>query len=413
MNILIIGSGGREHAIGKALQKSKHSVNIYTVGGWINPGLSQLGTCIIADITNNDILIDIVKSNAIDIAVIGSEDQLEQGSVDSLSAVGVFCIGPTREQTRLESNKVFGRSIIPEQYNPHYKVYTSPITNLDDWNDEYVVKAIGLCGGKGVKLSGDHLLTKNIAIEWCNELIEKDGEVLIEEKLFGEEFTILAFCDGKTIVNMPIVKDFKRLNDGDKGPNTGGMGCISWNGGSAPFLSDNDIAVAHQINHNVFEKIPGYIGILYGSFIKTADGIKVIEYNCRFGDPEAINVLELLETDLVDIFIAMRDGNLDKLDVKWSSDAIVTNYITVPGYPNNSEVQDLMIPFSENIIYAKITYNGDRFRMLGSRGYAMVSRGRTLKVAYQRNHSLLDMLDTTKCHFRRDIGYSNNKFSQQ
>ena len=404
--VLIIGSGGREHAIGNALRKSKHVVNIYTVGGWINPGLSQLGTCIIADITDNNVLIDIVKSNAIDIAVIGSEDQLEQGSVDALTAVGVFCVGPTRDQARLESNKVFGRSIIPDQYNPRYRVYTSPITDLNNWGDEYVVKAVGLCGGKGVKLSGDHLATKDIAVEWCNELIEKDGEVLVEEKLFGEEFTILAFCDGKTIVNMPLVKDFKRLNDRDTGPNTGGMGCISWNGGSAPFLSDTDLATARQINRQVFEKIPGYTGILYGSFIKTAVGVKVIEYNCRFGDPEAINVLELLQTDLVDIFISMKDGNLDELDVKWSTDAIVTNYVTTPGYPNSSETQDLMIPFSKNVIYAKITHNGERFRMLGSRGYAVSSRGRTLKIAYQRNHSLLDLLDTTKCHFRRDIGYT-------
>ena len=403
MNILIIGSGGREHAIGKALAQSQHKPTIYCIGEWINPGLDMISNHYTIDITNNNVVVDFVKTHHIDIAIIGSENQLQQGIVDELEVIGVKCIGPTQQQSLLECDKAFARGVIPDQYNPRYKVYDAPINDLCEWGDDYVIKAVGLRGGKGVKLSQDHFDDNKQAIDWCNECIKQDGKVLVEEKLFGTEFSLMAFSDGGSLVHMPLVRDFKRLNNGDVGPNTGGMGCISYPRGGAPYLNDADLECARQINQEIIRKNP-FVGVLYGSFMKTEQGIKVIEYNCRFGDPEAINVLELLKTDFVDIVSAMCNGTLKDLSIEWSTDAMVTNYITTLGYTYNSNYIDMMIPFSECVVYAKITRQHDHFRLHGSRGFAICSRGRTLKIAYEKNRSILELLDDRKCHYRTDIG---------
>ena len=436
--VLIVGTGGREHAIAKALHRSKHNVDIYAIGGWVNPGIEALGNIDIIDINSPQVVVEYAQSKEIDAAIIGSENQLEQGLADLLQDAGIFCVGPTKDLAILETDKVYARGLIDDvytaglrersealphdstfpSYNPLYKVFDNDdysTVALQSWLEhlgfKYVVKAIGLRGGKGVKVSGDHLHSLNDADQYCCELLAQDGRVLVEEQLFGEEFTVLAFADGHHLINMPVVKDFKRLNDQDRGPNTGGMGCVSFAGGSAPFLTDQDLETAHSINKRILDCLPGYVGILYGSFMKTDSGVKVIEYNCRFGDPEAINVLELLESDFVDVLLAMKDGALDQLDVMWSSDAMVTNYVVAPGYPDAPRRVGMYVPslagsaFSNNIIFAKIVRKGDLYTQLASRSFAFWSRGSNMTIAFDRNRKLLELLiRTDNCFFRTDIG---------
>lgn len=411
MKVLIIGTGGREHAIAKALSKSKE-ITIYAIGEWINPGIAHLGTVETLDINNPKEISRYARNKDIDLAIIGSENQLEQGVADVLNAAGVFCIGPNKNNARLETDKTFARKIINPTYNPRYKVFYSnnySLSKLKKWLKDlkynYVIKAVGLRGGKGVKVSDIHLKHITQAHKYCEELLAQDGKVLVEERLFGEEFTILGFSDGKSMVNMPPIRDFKRLKNGDTGPNTGGMGCVSFGGFHAPFLDKQDIEIANEINRQTISKLSEeYVGIVYGSFMKTEQGIKVIEYNCRFGDPEAINALELLKTNFGNILKAMKNQMLHKLPVKWSKDAMVTNYIVAPGYPEKSYHVNLQIPEMENIIYGKIKCVNREYTQLGSRSIAVFSRAPTLCQAYRKNRKLLRLFRGLDCQYRTDIG---------
>nr|QBK87639.1 MAG: uncharacterized protein LCMAC201_05520 [Marseillevirus LCMAC201] len=409
--VLIIGTGGREHAIAKALSKSVHYIEIYALGGWVNPGIESIGHIDILDINSNTTIVEYAQIKEIDIVIIGSENQLAQGLADALNTAGIFCVGPTRELAQLETDKVYTRKLLPSQYNPKYRVFDVESYSLDklkeyliELDHQYVVKAVGIRGGKGVKVSDVHLKDITDTHDWCCKLIEEDGQVLIEERLFGEEFTLQAFTDAHShLVNMPVVKDFKRLGDGDSGPNTGGMGCISFAGGSAPFLTPVDLATAQQVNQDILSKLPGYVGVLYGSFIKTSSGVKVIEYNCRFGDPEVINVLELLQTDLIDILSAMYNSSLDQLRVRWSTDAMITNYVVAPGYPDHPQSSDLILRSTSHAIFGKIIKVAGVYTQLSGRSVALWSRGKSVGIAYNKNQLLLNLV-CGDCQYRTDIG---------
>ena len=207
---------------------------------------------------------------------------------------------------------------------------------LKKLGDNYVVKYDGLAGGKGVKVSGDHLKNHHDAIEYCDNLIQKGSTFLIEEKFIGEEFSLMSFCDGTNIKHMPAVQDHKRAYDGDLGPNTGGMGSYSDQNLSLPFLKDSDIKEAQSINRETLKALKehfkeDYKGILYGGFMATTNGIKLIEYNARFGDPEAMNVLSILKTDLVEICEHIINGSLDKIDIQFENKATVCKYAVPEG----------------------------------------------------------------------------------
>ena len=199
---------------------------------------------------------------------------------------------------------------------------------LNELGENYVVKSDGLAGGKGVKVAGDHLHSHDEALAYCQELVDSGGEFVIEEKFIGQEFSLMSFCDGDTLKHMPAVQDHKRAYEGDTGPNTGGMGTYSNANHSLPFLTDEDIDEAHAINMATARALKdkfdeGYKGVLYGGFMATADGVKLIEYNARFGDPEAMNVLPLLNTDFIEICNGIADGTLDQIDVQFQNKATV------------------------------------------------------------------------------------------
>ena len=283
---------------------------------------------------------------------------------------------------------------------------------IEQLGGNYVVKADGLKGGKGVKVSGDHLKTLDEGIAYALECLNSDGKVVIEEKFIGQEFSLMAFVDGKTVVSMPAVQDHKRAYDGDKGPNTGGMGTYSCENHSLPFLQESDVKDAQAINVAVAEALyketgKYYKGIMYGGFIAVRDGVRLIEYNVRFGDPEAMNVLPILKTDFVDICLAMINGTLADLNVEFEKKATVCKYLVPEGYPDNpckdKKVEVGVIPPQVKTYYASVDQREDGLYLSGSRAIAFVGIADSLDEASAIATSALGMVEGP-VFYRKDIG---------
>jgi len=388
LKILIIGNGAREHAIVKSIEKSSKKVELYAFISAKNPGILELiedykigGS---EDIKGIKKYTEKIKP---DIAIIGPEAPLAMGVVDELNKMGVSCFGPDKDLAQIETSKSFARELLIEYNIPAYPKFRifSEIDGASEFikklDEQYVVKPDGLTGGKGVRVSGDHFKNIDQGLEYIEEVLNKDSKLVIEEKLIGQEFSLQSFCDGKHLVHMPVVQDHKRALVGDKGPNTGGMGSYSCSDHSLPFLNLKDVKEAQKINEDVAKALynkfdRGYKGILYGGFIATKDGVKLIEYNARFGDPEAMNVLALLKTDFVNICEAVVSGDLDKLKVEFENKATVCKYIVPEGYPDNP-IKDKVIDLSEvkdkdMIYYAAVDQKDEGLYLTGSRAIALV-----------------------------------------
>ncbi len=339
MKILVVGGGGREHAIARALSRNMET-RIFSVMARSNPGISRLSEKIlIHQETDIPEIIAFAQKCEVDYAFIGPESPLEAGIVDGLEEVGVGCVGPTRSAARLETDKGFCRTMM-EQHGiagcPRYRVFhnaNDAVEFMREFGGDLAIKPIGLTGGKGVRIMGEHLDQAG-AIAYVNEL---DGNVVMEERLIGEEFTIQAFVDGTHLVTMPVVQDHKRANEGDKGSNTGGMGSYSMPDHSLPFITDQDLKKAKGIMEDAVATMgrigQPYRGILYGQFMNTRNGPMVIEFNARFGDPEAMNVLSILVSDLSEIVPRLIEGSLSASRVTFEKKATVCKYIVPEGYP--------------------------------------------------------------------------------
>ena len=278
--------------------------------------------------------------------------------------------------------------------------------------DNYVVKYDGLAGGKGVKVAGDHLHSHDEALIYCEELIKKGGYFLIERKLIGEEFSLMSFCDGENLSHMPAVQDHKRAYEGDTGPNTGGMGTYSDSDHKLPFLEDSHIKSAQKINEQTAKALKqkfgeGYKGILYGGFIATNAGVQLIEYNARFGDPEAMNVLSILETDFIDICRSIISGSLSNLDINFKNLATVCKYAVPDGYPDNPvkgnpiDVSDIK---DKNLLFhASVELKDKKLIQMGSRAIAVVGHGESIWEAEQIAEKNISKVKGPLFH-RKDIG---------
>jgi phosphoribosylamine--glycine ligase len=262
--------------------------------------------------------------------------------VDALAAAGIPAVGPTRSLARLETSKSFTRNLL-EKYgipgNPRFRNFHSSdgIEAFFDELDGIVLKPDGLTGGKGVLVQGDHFRTRAEALDLCRDILKSHPGVTVEEKLEGEEFSLQCLCDGRTVVATPPVQDHKRRFVDDRGPNTGGMGSYSAADHLLPFLDAAAVAEGLAITRKVAEAIRRetgvpYKGIMYGGFMSTRSGVKLIEYNARFGDPEAMNILPILRTDFIDICRAIIDGQLDRLDIVFEKKATVCKYVVPKGY---------------------------------------------------------------------------------
>ena len=420
--ILLIGSGAREHAITMAINRASNSSELYCLASNLNPGiLSQCIEIIIDDFNDPDIVVSYAKKKNITLAIIGPENPLERGVADALFNSNINVIGPKKNLAQIETSKSFARKLL-KKYNvpggPKFKVFSS-MSGVEDFLNElgenYVVKFDGLAGGKGVKVSGDHLQSHTEALDYCLQLVKNNSQFVIEEKFIGQEFSLMSFCDGKTLKHMPAIQDHKRALEGDKGLNTGGMGTYSDNNHSLPFLIDSDIQKAQHINETTAKALnlefsDEYKGILYGGFIATAKGVKLIEYNARFGDPEAMNVLSLLETDFVKICKAIANGSLNKIDVTFKKKATVCKYAVPNGYPENpvkgKQIDISNIDDKDHLFYASVDVKNETLIESGSRTVAFVGIADTIENAEKIAEKEISKVGGPLYH-RKDIGTKN------
>ena len=428
--ILIIGSGAREHAIAAALARSPQQPKLLCFGTVRNPGIAALTRVyIVGNITDPAAVTAFAREHKATLAIIGPEAPLAAGVADALWSVSIPTVGPTQSLARIESSKSFTRSLLDRHHipgNPIFQRFTSlegVEALLDRLGDNHVIKDDGLAAGKGVKVFGDHLTTRAESLAFCNELLAAGHPFVIEEKLEGEEFSLLSFTDGTTLRHMPAVQDHKRAFNGDRGPNTGGMGSYTDANGSLPFLTPADIASAQRTNAHVIAALhrdlnEPYRGILYGGFIATRHGVRLIEYNARFGDPECLNLLSLLETDFVAICRAIVSCTLHTLDVDFTPAATVCKYLVPEGYPDHPRKGDpVPVPASANLPSATTIYLGsvdvkqteangvaaETLVSAGSRTLAVVSRGPSLAAAEPLCESALRNIHGP-FFYRSDIG---------
>lgn len=342
-NILLVGNGAREHAMAEAIMRSAEKPLLFSYMKANNPGITSLSEKTkIGGYADLVAITSFARENKIELAVIGPEDPLNNGVVDALALTGVPAVGPNKSLARLETSKSFTRNLVNKYNipgNPLYQVFTSMdgVKAFLNSLEGIVLKPDGLTGGKGVLVQGDHFTSKAEAMNLCAQILQESSSVIVEKKFDGEEFSLQCLCDGKTVVGTPLVQDHKRRFDGDKGPNTGGMGSYSLPDHSMPFLKPSDIEEGLEITRQVAAALlketgSPYKGVMYGGFIATKNGAKLLEYNARFGDPEAMNILPLLKTDFVSICRHIIDGTLDKLKIEFESKATVCKYVVPKGY---------------------------------------------------------------------------------
>jgi phosphoribosylamine---glycine ligase len=412
MKALVVGGGGREHAIASALARNPDT-HVLSVMAKRNPGISRIAAKVLLHKeTDAARILTFAKETGIDYAIIGPEAPLEAGVVDTLEAAGIPCVGPSRAAARLETDKGFCRDLMHRHHIPgcpEYRVFDNTgdaVAFIEDHEGDLVVKPIGLTGGKGVRIMGEQV-DRGGAIEYVRSL---HGVAVIEERLLGEEFTLQAFVDGARLVPMPLVQDHKRAFEGDTGPNTGGMGSYTMPDHRMPFITDSDykkaLAIMAETVAAMARENHPYKGILYGQFMNTASGPKVIEYNARFGDPEAMNVLSLLSSDLGEIVHGITDGSLSSQKVTFEKKATVCKYLVPEGYPDTPE-SGHPVTIGEHkgalLYYANIEEKNGSLVTLTSRTLAFVGIGETLEAA-ERNAEGAASSVRGKVRYRRDIG---------
>ena len=420
---------GKSHAIVEALVRSPQLRRLFVISDHANPGLKDRAHDLrVGKTADPRVVVDYAKEAKPDFAIVGSEEPLSEGVADALAQIGIPCVGPRKATARLEYSKSFTRELLAKYGiagNPRYRIFHQR-DGIEDYlrtQPSFVIKPDGLTGGKGVKVFEEHFHRIEEAVQYCDELFANDHEaVVIEERLDGEEFSFQSFFDGRHIAHMIPVQDHKRAYDGDKGPNTGGMGSYSCADHLLPFLTPDDVAQAADINRQVGEALfketgQEYKGILYGGFMRTRDGLRVIEYNCRFGDPEVMNVLSVLETDFIDICKGIIDGSLDTLTVKFRHQATVCKYIVPAGYPDKaSMVKDGRVDVSAilnspdldrrlRIFYAAVNENDGTITLTNSRSLAVVGIAETLFEAEKIAEAAASSIKGPVFH-RKDIGTS-------
>jgi len=420
VNCLIIGHGAREHVMGEALVRG--GANLYSFMSFKNAGLEDLSKEIkIHSETDFREVIDYGKSKKVDFAVIGPEAPLCVGIVDALEKSGIPCAGPNIEAAQLEGSKIFMRDLL-NKYKIQSNIQSKTFNSMDgvdsyikDMGEEFiVVKPDGLTGGKGVKVYGDHLFSKADIIEYCQELVEQKSRFILEEKLDGEEFTLQTFVDGKNVIGTPLVQDHKRAYENDEGPNTGGMGSYSMENHLMPFVNQNDVDEALEEMKKVVAAVKAetgveYKGPLYGQYMKTVKGIKLIEFNARFGDPEAMNVLPLLKSNFVDLCWGIINGNLSN-DIEFQKKATVCKYLAPEGYPVSPKKDELVTVNKEklndigaSVYYASVYREGADIFTTTSRAIGVLGIAESLEKAEQIAEQGVGCIEGKLFH-RKDVG---------
>jgi len=419
--VLLIGNGAREHAMAEAFMRSRYNVELFVMGKALNPAIEEMASEYkVGDICSKEVVSEFAKKVRPDFAILGPEAPIAAGIADVLLELGIHSASPLATVGRLESSKAFTRDLL-EKYqipgNPRFKVFFDE-EGLEDFfaelGKDFVVKADGLKGGKGVKVSGDHLNGIEEGVAYAKECLADGDRVVIEEKFIGQEYdvSLMSFCDGVHTIDMPAVQDHKRAFDGDKGPNTGGMGSYSDSNHLLPFLRAEHIREASDITKNVakalFEETGTYFkGIMFGGFIATAKGVRLIEYNARFGDPEALNVLPLLKTDFVDVCEGIINKTLDQVDIEFERKATVCKYVVPEGYPDNpvkgEKIEVVEVPEGVRTYYSSVDKREDGLYLSGSRAVAFVGIADTIAEAEKLAASGVGAVKGP-VFYRKDVG---------
>jgi phosphoribosylamine--glycine ligase len=348
MKVLAVGGGAREHAIVRALARS--GAEVYVCMKNSNPGIAKLAKeHVLVNEVDVPKVVEAASRWGVELAVVGPEAPLEAGLSDGLTEAGIPTASPSSIAARIETSKSYMRNLMRTHRIKGSVRFVEADTveevrkALDDLGTEVVLKPAGLTGGKGVKVFGEHMMSREDILAYAKEIVSKKigggTRIVVEEKLVGEEFTLQAFCDGSKVSPMPAVQDHKRAYEGDKGPNTGGMGSYSQRDGLLPFLREEDYKAATSIMASTISALKNegaeYRGTLYGQFMLTSSGPKVIEFNARFGDPEAMNVLSLLKGGFTEICRGMADGDLPAKAAEFEPRASVCKYVVPEGYGSN------------------------------------------------------------------------------
>lgn len=421
MKIMVVGSGGREHAIIKKLKQSDGVEKIYALPG--NGGISDDALCVNIGATDIESIVRFAEETGIDYAVVAPDDPLVLGCVDALEAAGVPCFGPRANAAVIEGSKVFSKNLMKKYNIPTaaYETFASAeeaLGYLDGARMPAVIKADGLALGKGVIIAG----TRDEARAAVNEIMldkkfGKSGDsIVIEEYLTGPEVSVLAFTDGKTIVPMVSSMDHKRALDGDLGPNTGGMGTVAPN----PYYTEK---VADRCMNEIFMPTVKamnaegrtFKGCLYFGLMLTQDGPKVIEYNCRFGDPETQVVLPLLESDLLKIMTAVTNGTLADCEVRFSNKSAACVIMASKGYPVKYEKgYEINIPsdLTESVYVAGAEKRDGKMITNGGRVLGVTATADTLKEAVAAAYEKVGRISFKNAYYRKDIGAKALKFKE-
>ena len=413
MKVMVVGGGGREHAIIKKLKENKEITEIFALPG--NGGMQKDATLVNIGAKDIDAQVEFAKANGIDYAVVAPDDPLVLGAVDALTDAGIPCFGPDKKAAIIEGSKVFSKNLMKKYNIPtaEYEVFSNKddaLKYLETAPIPTVIKADGLALGKGVIIAETREAAKEAVVSMMEDKVfgESGSNVVIEEFLTGPEVSVLSFTDGKTVVPMVSSMDHKRALDGDKGLNTGGMGTVAPN----PYYTED---IAKECMETIF--IPtinamnsegrSFKGCLYFGLMLTPNGPKVIEYNCRFGDPETQVVLPLLESDLLTVMKATTEGTLDKTEVKFSSGAAACVVMASNGYPQKYESGfELNIDDSvaDKVYVAGAKIEDGVLKTAGGRVLGVTDTAADLKTALDKAYENVKKVNFANAFYRKDIG---------
>lgn len=415
MKVLVVGSGGREHALCHAIARSPLLDKLFILPG--NAGTAALGTNVPGDPKDVVAVLDFARREAIDITIVGPEDPLAAGIADAFEAAGLRIFGPTRAAARLESDKAFAKQLMRQ-----YAVPTADARQFTDFalarqyiatrDEPVVVKATGLAKGKGVIVCDDPadaiLAAEDMLVK--RAFGEAGSEILVEERLLGREASLLAIVDGHTALLLEAAQDYKRLRDGDQGPNTGGMGSLC----PSPLVDSGSLRVIQQqilvptLDALVREEIH-YRGVLYLGLMFTTAGPKVLEFNCRFGDPETQAILLRLRSDLLEILDAATTGRLDQVSVSWDPRPSLCVVLASAGYPEavqtGAVISGLPAPGEDLVVFHAGTKRvGDQVVTNGGRVLGVTALGATVEAARQRAYAAVEQIHFDGQQYRTDLG---------
>jgi phosphoribosylamine---glycine ligase len=416
MKILVIGSGGREHALVWKLRQSARVTKVYCAPG--NGGIAQDAECLSADIKNIESLLALAHQLRPDLTVVGPELPLTLGVVDEFTRQGLRIFGPTKAASQLESSKSFAKEFLQRYHIPtaHYAICNSAdeVRNaLPHFHTPIVVKADGLAAGKGVVICKSKEEAATVSAEMLSGKMLGDAgsRVVLEECLVGEELSFLVMSDGERVASLAAAQDHKRVGDGDTGPNTGGMGAYS-----TPALVDDQMRnwllqhIARPVVSGMKAEGMEYKGVLYVGLMMTAKGPMVLEFNCRFGDPETQPILMRLESDLVEAIEASIEGRVSDGDFRWSNDASVCIVMASGGYPGTFEAGKKIIGLEDasklegvKVFHAGTTARDGGYYTAGGRVLGVTARAAELQTAVDRAYSAAAKIGYEGAHYRKDI----------